>query len=82
MDDEQQQQCQRLRVNVPKLAKRKCGILLASNLLGVSPMRLPIPCHCRRYEENGQEGKISLWMPKKKITHLHTAGINTVSGHR
>ena len=75
-------QCQQLRGNVPKQAKRKCGIFLASNLPRVSPMRLPIPCRRTRCEENGQEGKISLWMPKKKITHFHTASINAVSGQR
>src|SRR5262249_40125602 len=41
-------------------------IFLAPNLLRVSPRRLAIPCHCTRYKENGQEGKISLWMPRRK----------------
>ena len=58
--------CQRLCGNVPKRARRKWCVFLASNLLWVSLMRLTTPYHHTRYEEHGSEDKFSLRMPRRK----------------
>ena len=58
--------CQRLRGNVPKRARWKCGFFLTPNLLRGSPGRLRTPCHCTRCEENGSKSHSSLWMPRRK----------------
>ena len=60
----------------------KCGIFLAPNLLWDSSKNLRTPYHGTRYEENGPESLFFSLDAKKKITHLQTAGVDTVLGRR